>query len=44
MWEAMMAMTEAEAAALAFLEALEQARKSMREQLVTYREKEEQAQ
>lgn len=44
MWDALMAMTEAEAAALAFLEALEQARKQMREQLMTYREKEEQPQ
>lgn len=44
MWEALMAMTEAEAAALAFLEALEQARKAMRDQLVTYREKEEKPQ
>ena len=42
MWEALMAMTEAEAAA--FLEALEQARRAMRNQLVTYRKKEEKPQ
>ena len=39
LYKALMAMTEAEAAALAFLDTLEQARAAMRAQIETYRER-----
>lgn len=39
LYKALMAITEAEAAALAFLDTLEQARAAMRAQVETYRER-----
>lgn len=44
MYQALMAMTELEAAALAMLEALERAREAMRTQVETYRGREERPQ